>query len=292
MRAGGFLFSGFSALFLFSCAAPPKSAPQLVGVANFREVGGYRTEDGHTIRHGLLYRSAQLSSMTAEDRKKLLGLGIRYEIDLRTAAERAGQPSHWGTQPPQVLLPFRYPNEEQNPQIAASASPGVNIRQATSFVMSPGATAAQVSEFLNDSTARITIDHAPEIGAVMQALAREDAPALLHCSGGKDRTGVTVAVLMTLLGVPREEVYQEYLRSNDQLEIWYRQAKEKAQSSGQPYDVSFELFRARSGVDRSWLENAFQAIDRQYQSFDRFSHDALKLSPKDVEQLRVRFLMN
>jgi protein-tyrosine phosphatase len=285
-----------SALLLAGCAAAPKNTPELVGVANFRDVGGYRTEDGHLIRRGLLYRSAQLSGMTPADQEKLIGLGIRYEIDLRTAKERIGQPSHWGQHAPGVLISFRYPEEEQNAQNAVPG-PGqgngkMDVGQAVSFVMSPQVTAVQVSDYLKDATAHLTIDHASEIGAVMRSLAQEDAPALLHCTGGKDRTGITVAVLMTLLGAPREEVYQEYLRSNDQLEVWYRQAKEKAQASGQPYDVSFELFRARSGVDRSWLENAFQTIDRQYQSFDGFTRDALKLSPRDVEQLRAKFLVN
>jgi protein-tyrosine phosphatase len=238
--------------------------------------------------------------MTPEDRKKLLGLGIRYEIDLRTAQERTQQPTRWGTQAPTVLIPFRYPEEAPNTRKASSgpapgpapADPGLDVKQATSFVMSPEVTPEQVRDFVKSGTAQITIGHAPEIGTVMRALAQEDAPALLHCTGGKDRTGVTVAILMTLVGIPREEVYQEYLRSNDQLEVWYRQAKEKAEASGQPYQVSFDLFRARSGVERSWLEGAFQAIDRQYQSFDRFTQDAMKLSPRDVEQLRARFLEN
>jgi protein-tyrosine phosphatase len=290
MRAVKFLPCVLSALLLSSCAAAPKGAPQLVGVANFRDVGGYRTEDGHTMRHGLLYRSAQLNTMTVEDREKLLGLGIRYEIDLRTKAERTAQPSQWGIQPPYLLIPFRYPEEEQ--KLQSSPSPGMDVKQATSFVMSPQVTPAQVKDLVKKATAGMMIAHAPEIGTVMRALAQEDSPALLHCSGGKDRTGITVAVLMTLLGTPREEIYQEYLRSNDQLESWYRQAKEKAQSSGQTYNVSFELFRARSGVDRSWLESAFQAIDQRYQSFDHFTQDALQLTSKDVAQLRARFLVN
>ena len=82
---------------------------------------------------------------------------------------------------------------------------------------------AQPSDSLNPAQAKANaIRHyasyatlnAPTIGKVMHVLAQGDEPALLHCNGGKDRTGVTVAVLMTLLGASRQDVYREYLLSN------------------------------------------------------------------------------
>ena len=62
---------------------------KLEGVSNFRDIGGYKTTDGHTIRYNLLYRSAVLSGMTLADNELLKPLKIRYEVDLRTPAQRS-----------------------------------------------------------------------------------------------------------------------------------------------------------------------------------------------------------
>src|SRR3546814_12578987 len=66
---------------------------RLVGAPNFREVGGYRTADGHSVRHGLLYRSENLSRLTPDDYRAMDGLGIRTIVDLRTAEERQSAPT-------------------------------------------------------------------------------------------------------------------------------------------------------------------------------------------------------
>src|SRR3546814_19125437 len=68
---------------------------RLVGAPNFREVGGYRTADGHSVRHGLLYRSENLSRLTPDDYRAMDGLGLRTIVDLSTAEERPSAPPLW-----------------------------------------------------------------------------------------------------------------------------------------------------------------------------------------------------
>jgi protein-tyrosine phosphatase len=283
MRASG-LIPSLGAFLLVGCAARPQKAPELVGVANFRDVGGYRTADGHLIRGGLLYRSAQLSTATASDQQILAARGIRYEIDLRSKAERTEQPSHWGASAPKALTPFHYPEDEK-----PSSEAQTTVAAMTSRVMSPATTSEEVNETVRQFYASMIIERAHEMGEVLRDLSSEDAPALIHCTGGKDRTGMTVAVLMTLLGVPRRQVYEEYLKSNDKLAVWYEQTSAKMKAANQPY-ISYELFKARSGANSSWLEGAFAAIDSHYGSFEQYVHDGLKLSPEDVSRLKTRFL--
>lgn len=174
---------GFSALAtsLYPAAQPQAihklvkvDASQLKGVVNFRDIGGYKTADGHTIRYNLLYRSGQLSALTPSDQRMLSTLRIRYEIDLRTESERAAAPSHWGPNAPEVInIPFIPRSDAAPPQHLT-----------------------QVHAFLLSGYAGNAVRNAPTIGAVLHDLAQGDEPALLHCTGGQDRTGMTVTVLI------------------------------------------------------------------------------------------------
>ncbi len=106
---------------------------------------------------------------------------------------------------------------------------------------------------MQQTTARIAIQGAPEIGEVIRRLAQGDEPALIHCSAGKDRTGVTVAVLMTLLGVPRDQVYLEYTKSNDATDkqIERMKIREASGATSGLESVPPEASRTMLGAERS-----------------------------------------
>src|SRR5215813_9933321 len=76
---------------------------KLTGVANFRDIGGYPTSNGHKIKSGVIFRSGELSGLTTSDQKTIGALNIRYEIDLRRDDERAANPSNWGQKAPQLI---------------------------------------------------------------------------------------------------------------------------------------------------------------------------------------------
>ena len=65
---------------------------KLQGGSNFRDLGGYATEDGRTVRRGAVFRSAHLGGLTDEDRQALAGVGVRTIVDLRGVAEAAETP--------------------------------------------------------------------------------------------------------------------------------------------------------------------------------------------------------
>ena len=259
-------------------------ATKLEGVGNFRDIGGYKTADGHTIRYNVLYRSAMLAGMTLADNEKLAPLKIRYEIDLRLESERAQYPTHWGPNPPEVIdLSFLRGNETSIPgngmplQLPNNLDP-VQLKRAK----------------LSIWYANMAILDAPIIGQVLHDLAQGDEPALIHCAGGTDRTRVTVAVLMTLLGASREDVYQEYVLSGKPLTE--AQSRNRAAVTNQPYPpapLSPELQKDQASyfaIDTTLLAPFFHAIDTKYGSFDAYVRNGLKLSNEDVQNLRSKFL--
>ncbi len=253
---------------------------QLSGAANFRDIGGYKTSDGHKIKPHIIYRSGELSGLTPSDQRALEALHIRYEIDLRTDKERTESPSRWGKGAPQVISVSVGESRQSDP-IKTVRNSAAELRDA-----------AEAKRFMEQTTARIAIQGAGDIGEVIRALAKGDEPALIHCTAGKDRTGVTVAVLMTLLGVSHDEVYREYMRSNESVDqqVERMKAREKTGASESLSSLPPEVLRTMMGTQRSYMEAVFSAIDKEYGSFDAYTERALKVTPAQVHALRTNLL--
>ena len=208
-------------------------SPQLSGAANFRDIGGYKTADGYKIKSHVIYRSGELSGLTPHDQRALESLRIRYEIDLRTDKERAEAPTRWGGNAPEVIAISV--GEPRN------SDPAQSLENSTAALRDQ----AQGQRFMQQTTARIATQGAAEIGDVIRRLAQGNEPALIHCTAGKDRTGVTVAVLMTLLGVPRDQVYLEYVKSNEATDQQFERLKIREQN-GVPSGLSSGTARGSS----------------------------------------------
>lgn len=251
----------------------------LKGVANFRDIGGYSTGGGHKIKSGVIFRSGELSGLTPADQQILPGLNIRYDVDLRTEAERTANPSNWGKRTPQLIW---VSVNQPNTTVQATIQPFSEVNDADGAKMRM----AQI-------TADLAINGAANIGKVLGELARADGPALIHCSGGKDRTGVTVAILMTLLGTSRQDVYHEYLRSNESIAAQMQRQQARAQAGKDTFSISGlkpEVVRTMMGTEPSYMDAMFRQIDAKYGSFDAFTRDGLKLTAAQITQLRKNLI--
>ncbi len=154
---------------------------------NFRDLGGYRTTDGRSLRWRTLFRADSLSSLSERDRGVLRRLGVATVIDLRTTSELANG---------------RFPVEEI--PVTFHHFPLIDkVPDPEQFKLTPGMLARQYLEMADNA--------GPQIGRVLTTLARPGAhPAIVHCTAGKDRTGVLVAVLLGLLGVPDDTIVEDY----------------------------------------------------------------------------------
>jgi protein-tyrosine phosphatase len=165
--------------------------PLLPSLANFRDVGGMTTTDGHRVRTGRLYRSDGLHVLTDEEQQRLVDAhGIRTVIDLRSSMEheRMGSLSPVPGGFDVLCLPI-----VDGSSMLADGQAGFEL--------------GQMYE-------RIALGPDSRIGDVLRALSEPDRlPTVVYCTGGKDRTGVVVAVVLGLLGVPDEAIVQDYERS-------------------------------------------------------------------------------
>lgn len=170
-------------------------------VFNFRDIGGYRTRDGRRIRWRRLFRSGALHTMSEEEARHAHEvLGVRGILDLRRPDEIESESDDLG--PLVALVPWRK-------NFSVIPMPGVPgpVSQPLDEVYGRGPSGPRYAAYLERG--------ASQLRAALRALTREETyPALVHCSAGKDRTGVVCALVMNVLGVDDETIVADYALSN------------------------------------------------------------------------------
>ena len=169
----------------------------LANCPNLRDFGGYETLDGRRVREGMLYRGGTLSKLDTRDHELVSGLGIRLICDLRQDDERAHEPSRW-CEPQVEVRTWAY----------HSLTGGLMARLAA-----PDATEEEAVAGMKAFYAALPDMLGAAIRDIFAAVAEGAAPILIHCSAGKDRTGVVAGFVLEALGVPRPMVLADYARS-------------------------------------------------------------------------------
>lgn len=178
-------------------AYPANRVIALEGAHNFRDMGGYGTEDGRTVKYGLLFRSDEMGGLTEQDLQFLQALNVRTILDYRGEREAERSP----TPEPEWLT---YRRIEANPVAAASSG------RAEDYV----ASGALNYDTMIAMYEKLPFEN-PAYRYLMESLQEpERLPIVHHCAGGKDRTGVGAAIILKLLGVPDSAVMEDYLITN------------------------------------------------------------------------------
>jgi protein-tyrosine phosphatase len=171
----------------------------LEGASNFRDLGGYRTADGGRTRWGLVFRADAPDRLTAADLTAVGRLGLRVAYDLRTDDERTKAPSALPAAVRHELLAIGGDAARTSPlgDLFRSGRPGT-----------------VPDDFLQRVYLDMAEQDAPALGRVLTGLAApEGVPAVIHCTAGKDRTGLAAALLLSVLGVDDADVLDDYALS-------------------------------------------------------------------------------
>jgi len=269
-------------LILLGCAAAPPQHPkriEVTGSRNLRDLGGYRTMDGREIKKGLLYRSDHLSKVTKRDIEKVAALGVKTVYDLRGEDERKSSPQRLPEIVPMevVSLPISY----------QGLDPYATARR---IVISGDVEDGEFHTLMIEAYRAYVLDFRPQWSSLLKGLAEPGAtPALIHCTYGKDRTGVAVAIVLSSLGVPREKVMEGYLLSN---KFW--ESKTELYSCFANCASCFRTprseVRALMEVRPEYLQASFAAIDEHYGSFDNYLDQGLGIDKQTLERLRAALL--
>lgn len=175
---------------------------KLRGVTNFRDSGGYRSSTG-IVPWDRIFRSDNLAKLDLGDWKMLHALGIRRIVDLRVEDERIQSP----TVLPKGLTDIELISIPMSGEIAGTMD-------AISLILAGRLESITASD-MGEMYLSMLRNHADDFLRVL-AILEDDAPAatLVHCTAGKDRTGLVIAFFQLRSGVRTEDVFADYVRSN------------------------------------------------------------------------------
>lgn len=251
---------------------------------NFRDLGGYATEDGQTVKWGKLFRSGVMDGLTEADYDYLSSLDIKVVCDLRTSFEREEEPTDWKAGEAEYLY---FPDPVQDP----ATSFGAVFRD-------PELTAEKVANAFGDAYFEIAHEQAPAYTAMFDKLAAGEAPLAFNCSAGKDRTGVGAALILSVLGVPRETIVEDYALSDDYVdymsEFLNEDARKKAEEEGSPYAFLFQLppevVSPMMESRPEYIEKFFSDIEAEYGSVETFLKEKVAVTNEEIAAIRANYL--
>ncbi len=258
----------------------------LEGGSNFRDMGGYEGADGKSVVRGKLFRSGAPTSLTPEDMEYLDQFEFAAIIDLRSSEELDLYPNHWAAQSPEIdYLTVDYSIFGLAGD-AATATPAA----LQDIVRSMDMTYRNFPTMLK-----------PQLTMLFDTLLAEDAPVLVNCSAGQDRTGVASAVILTLLGVERQTIVEDYLLSTQ----YRRPAVERGDvnlaeaASTNAFAAMMLQYSSREEEHAApllmpdgtpYLHYALDEIETTWGSVEAYAEQELGVDAADVAALRARYL--
>jgi protein-tyrosine phosphatase len=229
---------------------------ELEGAANVRDVGGLPTIDGRTTRPGVVVRADNLQDLTPADVRRLVDeLGVRTVLDLRSTGELhltgPGPLRDTAVAHHHLSLIPEYLSDTDEDEVDRA----VPVRADRS---------ARAGERRTDMTGYYVgyLEDAP--GNIARALRLLADPAtgtaLVHCAAGKDRTGVVVALALSLVGVTREAVVADYVRSAERVDAVLRRLQAAPTYADELREATVEDVRPEAGSMERFLDH----VDRAY----------------------------
>jgi protein-tyrosine phosphatase len=268
---------------------PEPSAPErhiaLDGQSNFRDLGGYQTTDGRTVKWGDVYRSGELPHLTDADVAKLEELEIRSVVNFLLPQEI------------EMNGPDRLPDAVREVPAPIQGERAAEL----TMVVQAAIKAAEFEEIppeMNPEFHRLLLDEGRDEYAALLREAGNPAnrPLVFHCSHGVHRTGTAAAILLSALGVPWETIRHDYLLTNEYRaeEVQTKLAKIRQQAAttlGVSEDeVDMTNVEAFYILEGSYIDGALEQAVADYGSMEAYIRDGLGISDEKVERLRSELL--
>ncbi len=252
----------------------------LEGVRNFRDFGGYATEDGGRVRPGLLFRSGHYAEATEGDVETLDSFGVVFQADLRRPDERERQVNRWPGEGVHIMT-HDGGRETQSPHVQ--------------FLHEVEASAEAADDWMNQYylTAPFRPHHVELFQGWFDRLAglESEEAAVVNCAAGKDRTGILCALTLTTLGVGEVDIWADYELTNQAANIADRLPEATAYFNdmlGKAYDA--DVYRPFLGVRGRYLTTAFEAIKSEAGSVEAYLSDTLGVDDGKRRALRERLV--
>ncbi len=237
------------------------------GVANVRDLGGLQTENNEQIKWGKIYRSSDLTRLTKKGYEKLLALGVGTVIDIRNEGASIEQPisNKLGTGISIVSIPMET-------RISLPISPSKNEPNESTY---------------QDIFTELPVNTSA-IAAIIDLLTTNgDRPILIQDRDGTFKSGLTCAILLAVLDVPEETIYQEFISSNYfNYQYIEKMAKKNALVKGIPSAQTREAYQVRE----DYLRSSFDIMSENHGNIKNFLIAEAGISAEDLTRLKELFL--
>lgn len=260
----------------------------LTGIVNARELGGYISEDGRKVKRGVLLRTGALSGMTEADRTCLMEqYHLTDVIDFRTSYECTAAPDP--LMDPVAYHPIRILDEQgsQTAGMAAAATgEGFPLEKLVEYIKSGKVHPEDM--YVDIVQSAVSKEGYRKFFECL--LEHKEGALLWHCSAGKDRTGLGAAFLLTILGVNRQTVLEDYSLTN----VYFQDILKKMEIQLADFgltEAEMEVMRAvAGGVNPAYLEKALDTIEEQYGSLEWYLEKELGITEEKRLKLQEMYL--
>ncbi len=255
----------------------------LEGGRNFRDLGGYETEDGRRVKWGTVYRSGVMHGLTDADYDYLSGLGISVVCDFRAGDERKEEPTDWRAGDVDYIT---FPDPAGNEDISGAFA---------QVLMDPDVTGERVRTMFIQAYRTMHETYTPAYTEMFDQLANGNLPLTFNCSAGKDRTGVAAALILSALGVPRDMVVADYALSEKVVDFMAEfEVGREDMDPDSPYaffaQLPPEVIEPLMRTEPAYIEASFEAIEAEHGSVVAFIQEELGVDDSELARIRERLL--
>jgi protein-tyrosine phosphatase len=244
----------------------------LEGGRNFRDLGGYASEEGRHVRWGVLFRSGSLTGLTRADWNYLALRGVRALCDLRSTSERDSEPVFLTDLPAVSYWARDY----------TTSFAELRAMLRTNFATGEAARRAMIAGYRE-----LPFEQAHAFRQLFAHLKAADTPLIFNCSAGKDRAGTAAALILRALGVPRMTVVEDFMLTNEVLDLQSILLERSGTSLAKhPPEVVAAILRA----DPDYIQSALDSIDDRHGSIAGFLRDKLDVSERELQVIQDALL--
>ena len=244
---------------------------------NFRDIGGYETVDGRFVKWGHVYRAGNLHQLTPADQQYLHQLGLKLVLDLRAPRVMRQRPDRF------------LPDPQRQYQAHSMRNPSRTFtwRAIWATLFQP----TKLNQLMLEGYIQLAIEgNTAVIRHILVQLAHsQNLPVLIHCAAGKDRTGIIIALLLALLGVPESTIIADYSLSN----AYYNHFAQAISEDIRPltrWGISIHDLYPLYLAHPQNLRDTFAHIQQKYGSVSNYLSRTVGLSQKILDQLRANLL--
>ena len=256
----------------------------VTGGVNFRELGGYPTTSGQTVKWHRVIRTASLAALTDADQARLVNYGIRLDVDFRSNTEVAAAPDRIPAQITYRHLPVFKEDETDNSKSNEQIRNELGMTERTGhdemlkvyrhMVMDSQSQAAYQAFF-----------------AALLTTGGTDEGLLFHCTAGKDRTGMGAALFLGALGVDQATIKQDYLMTNQLTKRQVQTRLNEARQAGLNAEM-LDSLRSLITVSGDYFDTGLATIRENYGDLQTYLNQALAVSDHDLADLKTLYLDN